>query len=1156
MLDKMLKGFPSVTVARGRAYCDAGKATVESVSQGIIAGRVRGGKVKPYKVVVTLSGSGAGQVARGTCSCPVGYNCKHAVALLLQALREGKAENRFATPLVPVAPPGAVEVVPDLEPQVAQWLEGLAQVAVRGDEAYPDDIRQRLMYVLAVKTRPNGIREVVVDLRSVRLLKDGSFSSAINAPYDAGSALQTSVAKFLRLSDVTILRRIHARRSNTFRGAYTITGAEGADTLELMLATGRCRWQSLDGPVLHSGESRAGRVRWQLLPDGRQVPTACLEDAESLDVLPLTPPFFVALPESRESDGQERGDLPPEVLECGRIRCAGVPDVLVGKLLDAPPVERQALAAVRAGVARVMARLPGATETEPAAPLDDFLPRDLPPPTKVRVAPKPCLWLYARRLRRVSSPWSRPAEQGPEQRHMMARLSFRYGRIDIPSDDRRPQPIIAQNADLLEIVRDRRREKDAVSILEASGFMAAKHLGRFGLEVPAECAHDFIISGLDDDLEDLWLDFLIDDVPNLRNVGWDIVLAPDFPLRPIRVDSPIQAEVSGGSGMDWFDLDLGVLIDGEPVDILPNLLRILRRVEEKGEALESAFSDDRDDDRDIRMSLSDGRVLVLSYGRVRPILLSLSQIFSTPPGDGPLRLTPADAAGLATLEANAADLSWHGDDRLRRLGRALRDSGGMPQVAVPDAFTGTLRAYQQAGLNWMQFLRGLDLGGILADDMGLGKTVQTLAHLSVEKAGGRLDRPCLLVVPTSLVPNWRNEAAAFAPHLSVLVLHGQDRKGHFDGLGAHDIVITTYALLPLDADVLCAQPWHMVILDEAQAVKNAATLAAKTLRRLETRHRLGLTGTPLENNLGELWALFDAVSPGLLGDRKSFTRLWRTPIEKKGDPQVRERLSWRLAPFLLRRTKAAVAADLPPKTEIIEHVELTAKQRALYESVRLAMHQKVRQAVASKGLARSHIELLDALLKLRQTCCDPRLVKVGTQARDVDPVHSAKLQHLMTMVPEMVAEGRRILLFSQFTSMLDLIAVEMSARNIAFVTLTGKTRNRAGPVRQFQEGEVPLFLISLKAGGTGLNLTAADTVIHYDPWWNPAVESQATDRAHRIGQDKAVFVHKLIAERTVEEKMQDLKNRKQALADGLFDPSGKTALDITDADIDFLLGPA
>lgn len=1131
-----------MTVARGRAYFDAGKATVSDVSSGIIAGIVRGGRAKPYRVFVSFAGKGANRVVRGSCSCPVGSNCKHAVALLFQAQKEGKVEGL----------PGAVEVLPDarpdarpeVEPQVARWLDDLAQVAVRNDETYPDDVRQRLMYVLSVRTSPKGIRQAVVELRSVRLLKDGTFSSAINATYDPANVLQASVAKFLRSSDITILRRIHARSAFAIGGGHVIGGPDGAETLDLMLATGRCRWESLDGPALHLGENRVGRVQWRLLADGRQTPTVRLEDAESLDTLPLTPPYFVAW-----ADGQGQ-----DVLECGRIGCAGVPDLLVGKLLEAPPVDREALEVVRTGVARVMTGLAAAAGSEPP-PLEDLLPRVLAPPVQVRAPLQPRLLLHARTLRRVSPSWYRPVDHGWDQNIMMALLSFGYGPLDVPANDPRPRPVIAKDGDMLEVVRDRRAEKEAVELLASYGFLPADRLRNLGLEVPADCLADMIIMGLAEDIEDLWLDFLIDLVPGLREAGWDIVVAPDFPLQLVHADSPVQAEVSGGSGMDWFDLNLGVLIDGAPVDILPALLRVLRGVAAGGADLEDFFSDDGEDDNDVRMTLPDGRLLMLPYGRVRPILLSLARIFSVPPADGPLRLTQADAAGLADLEDSVPGLSWRGDDRLRRLGRALRDSGGMPQVAVPEAFTGTLRPYQQAGLNWMQFLRGLDLGGILADDMGLGKTVQTLAHLSVEKAEGRLDRPCLLVVPTSLVPNWRNEAATFAPHLSVLVLHGQDRKGHFDALAAHDIVITTYALLPLDADVLCAQPWHMVILDEAQAVKNAATSAAKTLRRLETRHRLGLTGTPLENNLGELWALFDAVSPGLLGDRKSFTRLWRTPIEKKGNVTAQERLARRVAPFLLRRTKAIVAADLPAKTEIVEHVALTAKQRALYESVRLAMHHKVRQAVASKGLARSHIELLDALLKLRQTCCDPRLVKVGTQVKDFDGAHSAKLQHLMTMVPEMVAEGRRILLFSQFTSMLDLIAPEMSARDIPFVTLTGQTRDRAEPVRRFQGGEVPLFLISLKAGGTGLNLTAADTVIHYDPWWNPAVEAQATDRAHRIGQDKPVFVHKLIAEHTVEEKMQDLKNRKQALADGLFDPSGKTALDITDADIDFLLGP-
>nr|WP_281396678.1 DEAD/DEAH box helicase [Roseospira visakhapatnamensis] len=459
----------------------------------------------------------------------------------------------------------------------------------------------------------------------------------------------------------------------------------------------------------------------------------------------------------------------------------------------------------------------------------------------------------------------------------------------------------------------------------------------------------------------------------------------------------------------------------------------------------------------------------------------------------------------------------------------------------------------------MQLLREVGLGGILADDMGLGKTVQALAHLALEKAAGRLDRPSLVVAPTSLMGNWQAEAAQFTPHLRTLILQGPARKADFGRLAEHDLVFSTYPLLGHDGEVLAGQDWHLLILDEAQMVKNPATTAAKTLRRLTARHRLALTGTPVENTLGDLWALFDVLSPGMLGDRKTFNKQWRTPIEKHGDVERQARLSRRLRPFLLRRVKGDVLAELPPRTDIVDHVTLPAAQRSVYEGIRLAMHSKVRDAIARKGLARSRIELLEALLRLRQVCCDPRLVanarqvKRGTRLAEAG---SAKLERLLEMLPEMIDEGRRVLLFSQFTSMLDLIAAEVTARALPHVMLTGQTRDRTSLIKRFQGGEVPLFLISLKAGGTGLNLTAADTVIHYDPWWNPAVENQATDRAHRIGQDKAVFVYKLIAEDTIEGKMQVLKDRKQALADGLFDPDGATPFDISEEDVEFLLGAA
>ncbi|MDE2482092.1 MAG: DEAD/DEAH box helicase, partial [bacterium] len=429
--------------------------------------------------------------------------------------------------------------------------------------------------------------------------------------------------------------------------------------------------------------------------------------------------------------------------------------------------------------------------------------------------------------------------------------------------------------------------------------------------------------------------------------------------------------------------------------------------------------------------------------------------------------------------------------------------------------------------------------GVLADDMGLGKTVQFLAHAAIERAAGRLDAPILIVAPTSVAPNWRAEIARFVPSLRVLSLTGADRATRFSSVGDADVVLTTYALLPRDAEFYLTQRWSLAVLDEAQAIKNPRVKAAAVARRLRARQRIAMTGTPIENHLDELWSILAFAQADVLGDRASFRRGFRTPIEKRGDSLRQSALAARLRPFLLRRTKERVAQELPEKTEIVQRVELTGEQRDLYETIRLAMHERVRAEVERRGLARSRIVVLDALLKLRQVCCDPRLLHVPAAAGVTE---SHKLEALLEMLESLIADGRRILLFSQFTSMLDLIKPELGKRAIPFVELRGETRDRETPVARFQNREVPLFLISLKAGGTGLNLTAADTVIHYDPWWNPAVERQATDRAHRIGQEQHVFVYKLIAEGTVEERILDLQARKGALAQGLFDETSNAPL--------------
>ena len=660
-----------------------------------------------------------------------------------------------------------------------------------------------------------------------------------------------------------------------------------------------------------------------------------------------------------------------------------------------------------------------------------------------------------------------------------------------------------------------------------------------------------------------FIGFSVEAVPQLQQEGWQVTFSDDYPYRIADGEAGWWADVGEGSGVDWLAFELGVDYQGHRIHLVPHLTGLLGRL--SPQMLAAARADDGGE-RFAKLSgtihfyhpLPDGRMLPLPGARLAPILKALLDLVGPRADrlvDGKVKLHRAEAGALAAFAdgTDKSGLAWAASaERLIDLGQRLKGGVKVPAIAPPPTFKAALRPYQAEGLSWLGFLREAQFGGVLADDMGLGKTVQALSFLAHEKAEGRLDKPALIVSPTSVLPNWQAEAERFAPELSVLPLRGLERRQMFDRIAQHDLVLTTYPLLARDHQALLAQEFHVAILDEAQAIKNPKAGVSALVHRLKARHRLALTGTPLENNLGEVWSLFEFLSPGLLGDESTFRRTFRTPIEKHGDRAAQAFLSRRLRPFMLRRTKEEVATELPPKTEIVEHVRLEGAQRDLYETVRALMHAKVREEIDRKGLARSHIVFLDALLKLRQICCDPRLLKLP-QARRVKD--SAKLERLVEMLPELIAEGRRVLLFSQFTSMLALIEEELRRLKIPYVKLTGDTTDRTTPVREFQAGKVPLFLLSLKAGGTGLNLTAADTVIHYDPWWNPAVENQATDRAHRIGQDKPVFVYKLIVEEGIEAAIEQLKARKAALAEALFDGASKSPLDLNEADISALFAP-
>ena len=644
-----------------------------------------------------------------------------------------------------------------------------------------------------------------------------------------------------------------------------------------------------------------------------------------------------------------------------------------------------------------------------------------------------------------------------------------------------------------------------------------------------------------------WLTFMFEAVPQLERAGWEIIVAEPFPYR-IALASEWCADVRT-QDEDWFDLRLGVTVDGKLVNLLPALVDYLQS------DLHNANSVQLRTGERVFVRLEDGRFLPVAVERIQRIAQTLVELLEadalTPTQTLTLPISQASRIAQVALDLEGAPLHAN-QGSLRALLDELGNFTGIEPLPAPPRFRATLRPYQQEGLGWLQFLRRTGLGGILADDMGLGKTVQTLAHLMIEKQQGRLDRPALIVAPVSVLGNWREELRRFAPDLLALVIHGPDRKQLFAGLERADVVITGYQTLMLDSEAFLRCDYSIVILDEAQVIKNSRTNVAQAARAVRARQRLCLTGTPMENHLGELWSLFEFLQPGLLGTERQFQRQYRTPIEKHGDRARAAALSRRIAPFVVRRTKAAVASDLPPRTQIIEHLELDERQRDFYDGIRLAMHRRVHETLAAQGLARSRITLLDALLKLRQACCDPRLVNDEAQTHGIP---SAKLDWLVDTLPEFVASGRRILLFSQFTSMLRLIETAVRKLGIDYCMLTGETRERTALVERFQAGATPLFLISLKAGGVGLNLTAADVVIHFDPWWNPAAEAQATDRAHRIGQQQPVFVYKLIAKGTVEEKILRLQADKHALAAQLYGDENAVPTQLTAEDLEALFAP-
>jgi superfamily II DNA or RNA helicase len=662
--------------------------------------------------------------------------------------------------------------------------------------------------------------------------------------------------------------------------------------------------------------------------------------------------------------------------------------------------------------------------------------------------------------------------------------------------------------------RDLEAEARALALVHAAGFEASDD-------------DDGAWRALEDCAVHLWHEGL----PALRReTDPRIAVLVAESLARVRVGPPVAVDVEVGVASGWLETEL---------DFRAGALKV------EMSALRAVLAS-----RGRWVALSDGTLAKISDD-VRALVDESSALVDE---RGRGRLAPHQ---LGRVDRWIERFGGSADEGVARLRERLRSLAVRPEPDLPARLDATLRPYQLAGVAWLQFLRELGAGGILADDMGLGKTLMTLAFLARWK-DDRGPAPSFVVCPTSVVGNWVSEAARFAPQLRVLVLDGDPRGARakkIGQIGDHDLVVTTYAVLRRDVGRLAAVRFRCVVLDEAQNVKSATTATARAALRLVSDMRLALSGTPIENRLGELRSIMSFVNPGLLGTAAEFDERFERPITNDPCGVVAEQLRALVRPFVLRRTKAAVLLDLPPKTEIERACVLGLRQKRLYDALALTLREAVRKDVEKRGLARSRISVLTAILRLRQMACDPRLVDPAVPATE-----SAKRAMFLEIVRELVAEGRRALVFSQFIGLFTLWRADLDRERIAYEYLDGQSVGRAAIVDRFQHGDAPLFLVSLKAGGAGLNLTAADTVIHCDPWWNPAVEDQATDRAHRMGQTKPVTVVRLVASGTIEDKISVLKGKKRDLAAAVMahaddDAAAEGALEgFRDADVDALLG--
>jgi superfamily II DNA or RNA helicase len=1095
-----MKSFDTVTLNRAKQYASEHfvsgvefnkfdhEGSIKSVKMTCA---IQGTAFEPYDILMIFIGYENKWELETDCSCPVTWRCKHSAALLIILARiyaNGTGSNTGY-----------------ISPDVTRWLEQMKKMAshsqqVKQIKSAPKPENRFLAYCIEDHHNIDGMLFV---LRVGTRRKDGSVSISdkrshidlsrppkyvLEKDYSLIASFQSLSRKYGRWYDPKVEGEGWASLLN---GAAKLAQLYFGYPSEKQLAAHSYREEMIYQP-LKIGTEEWVQPSWQEMEGGAMMPIISAS-RPGIDILPVSPLLYM------DHDQYTFGNV-----------CSDTPEELLIAWNEGPILYSNSI-------------------NEVSKHINELTGVRLPPP---------------KTLEKVEHPATQPTAcfniGKSDDGYLCGVLNVRYEHSPLmaPLAVKGSAPYSNLIGGINHVWnRDGVAENAFVKELKTMGFIA-DHSG-----IP----HQYritpkVINEGEVVLEErllaeriLWMKFLESEtIDRLRENDWLIEVSQNLGLSVHDVaDFFPEIESDADHGIDWFRFDVSHEINGKKVTLIPIIAQAIR------DGLPSA--DDPELPEYILVPCVDTADGFLRFPAKRLIEM-VDQVrhlfYGREKADGPLHLDRLAAAGVAD------GLSIDGSATLRtlaRLGKNLRTLTSLPDFALPKKLKAELRSYQKEGFSWLQFLAENGLNGILADDMGLGKTVQTLAHLAAEKEK-KPKYPSLVIAPTSVAPNWAAEAEKFTPHLKIVLWHGKDRAAFVPKIDKADLVITSYPLLSQDFDEISKRDWHAVVLDEAQYIKNPKALTTKNACKLKAAHRICLSGTPMENHLGELWSLMRFLMPGFLADEKTFNTHLRKPIERDRSTEAQLALNRRVAPLILRRTKDAVAKDLPSKTEIVHSVDLNDKQRDLYESVRAAMDKRVRDAINEKGLAKSHIIVLDALLKLRQICCHPKLLKLPA-AQKIDK--SAKLDFLTEeLLPTLIEEGRRILLFSTFTSMLGIIEKHLEKHGIPYLKITGQTKERASLVKKFQSGEIPIFLISLKAGGTGLNLTAADTVIHFDPWWNPAAENQATDRAHRIGQTKPVFVYKIVCRGSIEERMLELQKHKSGLVDALLsDETNKLRID-------------